>query len=57
MGVPTNFRDAECCLTCVHSEVTCHRHPLDTAFLHCNKFDTTCEDTTTCDEWQLKDDE
>lgn len=57
MGVPTNFRDAECCLTCTHS------NPLDTndelldRFLTCTKFATTCEDTTTCDEWEKKCDD
>jgi hypothetical protein len=55
--VPTNFRDAECCLTCDHSEVLYAKKSIDSAFLNCTKFDTTCEDTTTCDEWQLKKDE
>ena len=57
MVVPTSFRDAECCLTCIHSEVLNPKKRIDSAFLHCTKFDTTCEDTTTCDEWQLKDDD
>ena len=57
MGVPTNFRDAECCLTCVHSEVLYAKKSFDSAFLNCTKFDTICEDTTTCDEWQLKKDD
>ena len=45
--VPKNFRDAECCLYCIHSEVK-----INSAFLHCTKFDSACEDTTTCDEWE-----
>jgi hypothetical protein len=49
MGVPKNFRDAKCCLICTQSEVTDSRFGL---FLHCTKFDTACEDTTTCDEWE-----
>lgn len=48
MVVPINFRDANCCLTCAHSEVL-HAYGRK---LHCTKFDTTCEDTTTCDEWE-----
>ena len=56
-SVPPKFRDADCCLTCVHSEVDCRRHPLDVAFLNCTKFNTVCEDTTTCDDYELKKEE
>ena len=52
MGVPKNFRDAECCLNCIHSEVTDSRFGL---CLHCTKFDTACEDTTICDEFTYED--
>jgi hypothetical protein len=50
MGVPKNFRDAKCCLICTHSEVE-----IDSDFLYCTKFDSACEDTTTCDEFTYED--
>jgi len=51
VGSIGNFRDADCCLLCINSE----RIDINTSFLKCTKFGMTCEDTTTCDFFKMKD--
>lgn len=52
-STPPGFSDAKCCLHCKHSE----RIDINSHFLNCPKYKTTCEDTTICKKYIHQEEE